>query len=203
MNIEKRMSSIFMIANLIATIFIIMIHYNSMSYINVSINYNFNYYVQQFFANGIGRISVPVFALLSGFFIYENILTFNKYRDTLYKKIHTVILPYILGSLIIFLIVIIIKVIANKIVINQILEFSYLLDNILLHPYSVQFWFLRDLIILIIVSPIIFNLKKELSLLLGLCLFFYGFSIFNHFQLLKIGIYLMLKLFFTFLLEGR
>ena len=180
MQIRKELSSTFMIANLLATILVIAIHYNSKRYIDLSNGYTWNYFIQEFLANGICRISVPFFAMISGFFLFEKVNSLDGWVNTLQKKTKTLILPYILGSLLVFV---------GSIALKRVLwpdDFPSLtpylvVRDIVAHPVSVQFWFLRDLIILTVISPVIFHIRRTASLILGVvlvCLWFVDIQLF-------------------------
>ena len=101
MNISKEVSSSFMIAQLISTILIVAIHYGTKGSIDTSLGYNLNYIIQEIFLNGFARSAVPIFALLSGYFLIKRVATFNKYRLILINKIHTLLVPYLIASTII------------------------------------------------------------------------------------------------------
>ena len=67
---EKKISSGLMVANLIATILIIAIHYTSKGHlIQLTEIGGWNYLFQEFITNGIARIAVPFFALFFGYFM--------------------------------------------------------------------------------------------------------------------------------------
>lgn len=171
MKIRKDLSSTFMIANLLGTILVIAIHYNSQRYIDSSDGYNWNYLAQEFFTNGICRVSVPFFALISGFFIFSKVNNFDNWLSTVRKKVKTLILPYVLGSLLIFIASLILKLILWPDDFPSLTPYL-VVRTIVARPASVQFWFLRDLIILTIVSPAIFNLNKRANVALGVVLAF-------------------------------
>ena len=103
MNISHGASSSFMIANLIATVLIVAIHYSSKGSIDTSFGYDVNYIVQEALTNGFARSAVPIFALLSGYFTIKMVATFNEYRLTLLNKFYTLLVPYLIASTILFL----------------------------------------------------------------------------------------------------
>ena len=133
--------------------------------------YDWNYLSQQFLTNGVARVAVPFFAMISGFFLFSRVQKSNDYLNTLKKRMTTLLLPYLIGALFVFL---------SSAILDSILwpEKSPSLDLykaiklIRAHPVAFQFWFLRDLIILTIVSPAIFSIKKIANYLLGFILAF-------------------------------
>ena len=79
MKITKEASISFQIANLIATILVIAIHYNSKHHIDYY-DLSFNFYLQEYITNGIARIAVPFFALSAGIFFFINYQGLNLIR---------------------------------------------------------------------------------------------------------------------------
>ena len=60
--------------------------------------------VMYFFSNIIGRFSVPMFFLISGFLFYRNgTLTHNEYASKLHHRLYTLLIPYLLWNLLAFL----------------------------------------------------------------------------------------------------
>lgn len=58
-------------------------------------------YVMFLLSNVIGRLSVPMFFLISGFlFFREGTLTHIGYTAKLYSRLHTLLIPYLLWNLI-------------------------------------------------------------------------------------------------------
>ena len=52
--------------------------------------------VMYFFSNIIGRFSVPMFFLISGFLFYRNgTLTHNEYASKLHHRLYTLLIPYL------------------------------------------------------------------------------------------------------------
>jgi len=170
MNVSKDVSSSLMIANLMAMILVVLIHYNTKASVDISLGYDLNYIIQESIANGFARSAVPIFALLSGFFLISKVASFNEYRLTLINKFHTLLVPYLMASLMIFCSIFIIKVILGEAQVQQIGLYSFFYD-VLAHPSVVQFWFLRDLMVLVLISPLLFNAHKFIFYSIGLLLF--------------------------------
>ncbi len=155
-SISKELSRCFQLASIIATVLVISIHYQSKYYIQG--NDNWNYIIQEFLTNGIARVAVPFFALSSGFFFFLKYSGLPSYKKNLRKRISTILVPYIICSCFMFS--------AQYFYITVLKSSSYPLDlNILVHniftvPVSVQLWFLRDLMFLFLISPILFLFIK-------------------------------------------
>lgn len=145
-----------MAANLIATILIIAIHYRA----PIADIAGFNYLFQEFFFyNGITRIAVPFFALISGYFIAQELSKETKYISILRKKLKTLFIPYLAASLLIFISVTCLRWLFKHET-YQPVTIRLFIEYVIFHPLSGQFWYLRDLIILIILSPLIISNKR-------------------------------------------
>lgn len=125
--------------------------------------------VQNFIGNGLCRIAVPLFFTISGYLFFlkinDGITTiFHKMR----KRVKTLLIPYILANSFTFVFYAILNLIALKIpaidrVVNfkvfdtigsniaEILEFIYVSP-----PIAFQLWFVRDLMLIVLFSPLIY-----------------------------------------------
>jgi hypothetical protein len=156
--VDKKTSRGLMVANLVATVLVIAIHYNSKGNIHLTEIGGWNYLFQEFTLNGVARIAVPFFAMLSGFFLASKLDHRGAYTAILKNKAKTLLLPYLIASIIIFLTSELIKWIFQP-GSFQSLTILYSIQSVTFHPVSDQFWFLRDLIILTILSPILLSRK--------------------------------------------
>jgi surface polysaccharide O-acyltransferase-like enzyme len=155
-SLDKNTSSALMVANLIATILVIAIHYNSKGSIPSGEFWGWNYLFQELTLNGIARISVPFFAMLSGFFLASKLQTGDEYTAILKNKAKTLLLPYLIASIMIFLTSELIKWFFQP-ESYQGLTLLLSIESVTVHPVSDQFWFLRDLMILTILSPLLLS----------------------------------------------
>lgn len=166
---SKDASRTLMVGNLAATILVIAIHYDSKKAIDVSMGYDWNYILQEVLINGVARSAVPFFAMLSGYFLINKIGDFDGYYRTLRNKARTLFVPYIVASTLIFVSITILKT-AFKTGITAIeqLDLYKIAFNLIAHPASPQFWFLRDLMVLTVISPLLFNVRILISYVIGL-----------------------------------
>lgn len=186
-DLDNRTSDAFRIANLIAIFLVVAIHYNSKHYIDSSSDMGINYYFQEWLTNSIARVSVPFFAFVAGFFYYLKFRTIHDYLPQLRKRFWSLIVPYSIAVLIVLM-----HDSALNFVKNQEIEFSLAgFGYYILHPQSVQFWFLRDLIIIVIfLCPFLHLLMKKYPALILSPLFIAWFTEFQFFPQLA-GWYLI------------
>lgn len=142
------------------------------------------------FSHVVTHIAVPTFFVILGFLFFCKVSTFNTlegWKRKLLSRFHTLVIPYLLWNLIAVLIVVAVKVggffLRGK-PLSSILD--YFRDNDWLHlfwdcnvwgedrtnwlgvyvsstgPVNLPLWFLRDLIVVVAFSPIIFWLLKHL-----------------------------------------
>jgi len=116
----------------------------------------FSYMWQTSFSKGICYIANPLFFIISGllFFRKQEASTIKNYKVMLSKKLRTLAAPYLLTSALI----IIIYWTAN---ITEFTSFSEILKIWLVEPIPFQLWFLRYLMLLAIISPILYYLIKQ------------------------------------------
>ena len=166
MRITRELSGSFQIANLLGMILVVTGHYTTHYMLKPG---DWNFLVQEFYCNSMTRSVVPFFALAAGLFLLINYNGLADYKRSLRNRFSSLFIPYVAASLVIFVISRALLALVGKASWN--LDAHQLLDAILLHPVSVQFWYLRDLILLIVISPLIFEITRRtgwlLSALLG------------------------------------
>lgn len=127
-------------------------------------------------------VAVPVFFIISGYFFFYHVKEFNSgvYVTKLKKRGRTLIIPYILWNLLpVFMIVggNLFSIIFRGKSFDALCSFFYgLWDEGLWHiwwdktsgtmPFDSPLWYVRDLIIVVCLSPIIYWLIKRIGLLL-------------------------------------
>ncbi len=168
MRISKHLSNTLLIGNLIAMILVVHIHYHTMESIDdVSLN-NANYVIQQIYINGPARVSVPLFALVSGFFFYLKWTGLETYSKNIKQRAKSLLIPYLIVTFLIL-----IAYISRELLVGRAYVFSLgnIIDGWLISPKSVQFWYIRDLLILVLISPLLVYRGWRISTLLGSIIF--------------------------------
>ena len=176
-NISDRIT--FLRFPLIVAIVFIHIHTNDFHFTNKYFDY-LTYYISEILA----RVSVPTFFALAGYLFFINLNpTFNGYLKKIHSRFYSLFIPYIFWNLFILLFFIIAQ--NNNLTAHYfsgerpiILNLS-LIENIKLffgfppfkYPLAFQFWFIRDLIYFVLLSPIIAFVIKKFPYILLLVLF--------------------------------
>ncbi len=197
---NSNLSRTLMISNFFCTVLVVAIHYNSKWCIDTANADNLNFYIQEFITNGIARSAVPFFALISGFFFFQQV----KLRDIsslLIKKIQTLLIPYIIASIFILLCYDCLKYITNG-SFQYVNDFHLLLAKIIVHPISIQFWFLRDLFFLFIFTPTLLVFSKNIKIIIVFITFILWIGDIQPFPLLDGWYFINSEVLFFFLLGG-
>ncbi len=204
MKVDTNLSSTLLVANSIAMILIVLIHYNSFLYIDIANGYDLNFIFQQFWLNGVARIAVPIFAFMSGFFLVSSIGRNIDFFGFLRNKSRTLLLPYVLSCTLIY--------IGDSFFVyflEQVNRFDfgllYFIENALFKPSSVQLWFLRDLLFLLpIAYVVVVFFRKFIPLIIFVFLFlwFFEFQLFPifygyYFVSTEVVLFLFVGVFFS------
>lgn len=121
----------------------------------------FSFSVQYFISQGVARFRVPMFFTLSGYFFFSSMQRARTgYRAQFTKRLRTIAVPYLLWSLIglgIYAIVQLPSGTRGFFQHNLVWQFTpvEVIDKLLLDPIPYQLWFLRDLMVLFLLSPLI------------------------------------------------
>lgn len=157
------------------------------------------YYITQFFSQVLGRISVPLFFFISGFlFFFNNDLTLKNCTDKLKRRVHTLLIPYLIwGTLALLFFSAVVRIpflsamypIQSKLMANfngwDILSSFWMLNDGL--PLSGQFWFIRDLMLAVLFAPI-FKLLVVHFKVYSLAFFILLCAILSYFHIVGFGI---------------
>ena len=146
-------------------------------------------YVIYFFSNVLTRVSVPLFFFISGFLFFYKV-DFNKdvYKRKIRKRCKTLLVPYLIWNFIGFLILLVqmhprfasfFPLLQNyRIDITEFLSYFYGKDLPMdppgdsAAPIDYPLWFVRDLLLLVLASPLIYWGIKKFKLIFIICLGF-------------------------------
>ncbi|MFD2908595.1 acyltransferase family protein [Flavobacterium ardleyense] len=133
---------------------------------------NFIWMIQNFISYGVTRIAVPFFFVISGFlFVFDGKISFLELVIKIKKRIRTVFVPFITWSLLgICFYLFLQQIPQTKFFFTNKLIYDYTIRdffNVLIYkPIPYQLWFLRDLMVLMILSPLILYLIKSMRVIL-------------------------------------
>lgn len=126
--------------------------------------------------NDITRIAVPLFFFISGFlFFYKtNIFTGNEYIRKIKKRFKSLLVPYIFWNLVVLILFFLSQIFLSSMLSGRnklITDYKYT-DwlNIFWNynnngtPICFQFWFIRDLIIVVLLTPLIYSFIKNIKI---------------------------------------
>ena len=143
-------------------------------------NKNYVWAIQDILSNGFTRIAVPYFFLVSGFlFFYKLTGNHLAFITQIKKRAITLLLPFlfwsILGIAFYFLLQTPLHLDAyfsKELVVNY--SFAQWMDKIFIHPIPYQFWFIRDLMLLVLFSPFLYFVCTRFKFVfLMLCVVFW------------------------------
>jgi fucose 4-O-acetylase-like acetyltransferase len=118
----------------------------------------------------LGRVSVPLFFFISGFLFFLNVKFDKKcYKQKLKKRFKSLLIPYLFWNIITLLYYLILSAIPqlNTFLNNKVeFTFPYMLKSLWASyaymPISYQFWFIRDLMVVTVLTPIIYFVVKKI-----------------------------------------
>ena len=111
---------------------------------------------EEFFSieKGIGQFAVPLFFMISGFLFFRNASTINDVKNKIRKRVDTLLIPYLIWNLIYYAL----YMLRNP---GTGLDIAMILDAAFNYTYNPAFWFIFQLILLVIISPILFYILRE------------------------------------------
>lgn len=150
--------------------------------IDVSPYYNF---VSRMLSEILSSSAVPAFFLISGFLFFYKVESFGKkeYLARLKSRFRTLLIPYLFWNLLSFAIlnmVIKFPVLDTLLHVNQ-FDGADSIVTCLRKPVDAQFWFLKDLMVLVVLSPVInwiVTRTRHLGIILIFIVWLCGFETF-------------------------
>lgn len=153
------------ILNFFLIVMVLYIH----SYYLEAIDTQYASFVQVFMGNGgISNVAVPLFFAMSGFLFFNGITKISDCFPKIKKRVKTLLIPYIIWNIVFILWYVllqnlpVVKDMVNSDMIAKISSGTIInnLYELFVVPASFPLWFLRDLIIIVILSPLLFLLLK-------------------------------------------
>lgn len=125
----------------------------------ITVSIGGNTYLQNFVFSTFTRIAVPVFFIISGYLLFQH-YSLNK----ILRRTRTVFVPFLLWSLITIAVFVFLQQVPffSSYFNNQFqLTFESVFTRTFIKPLNGALWFLRDLYILVLLSPIIRFINKS------------------------------------------
>lgn len=145
----------------------------------------FNYYLQESISGVVGRCAVPIFFAISGYLFFLNVDSTRDVYRKMKKRVSTLLIPYLIAALFLPLFYFAIDYfpVASQFVnsnnFNENFSAGWLRILYRLYvdagkgtPLGFHLWFLRDLIEIVILSPLIHIFRRRLKSWLILSLLF-------------------------------
>jgi len=151
------------------------------------IRQGYNSVIQAFISQGISKnCRYHYFSIISGYLFFYNIKGgyIREFLSKYKKRLNTLVVPYLVWSIYGILFYLIAQSISplkpffTKELITD-YSVSDLLSRIFIHPIPYQLWFVRDLVVLVLLSPIIYWSIKYLKYFFVLFFFIAWLSSFN------------------------
>lgn len=140
------------------------------------------FYVQHIFSQILGSVAVPLFFFISGFLFFYKLTDFTTqdYIKKLKNRFRTLFIPYVLWNIVYILIFFLAQTFAGNFMSgkNKLFQDYSFMDWIMVFwntsytnptevgdtfPINISLWFIRDLMVTILLSPMIFFLIKKLK----------------------------------------
>lgn len=159
------------IVSFIMSIFVIYIHANNLSYYGIAANgRTIPNVVVNLWGGVIGGIAVPFFFIMSAYWLFRFDIHGNNAVDVLIrkmkKKTKTICLPYLLWNafgMIFYMVITHIPYAANMMNNGEVISLTLpnVVEGVFFHKYYFTFWYLKDLIVLIAISPVLLILLRN------------------------------------------
>lgn len=157
------------IISFLSIIMVVFLHAYNLEYVSQTTALSvktWNWFIQDFVSFGLTRVAVPIFFLFSGFWFFFNTTgSQDEFRAKIKKRFFTLFIPFLFWSLfgIAFYFAIqslpqFEKFFSKELVKNY--TASMWLNRIFINPIPYQLWFIRDLMVLVVFSPLLYLALK-------------------------------------------
>jgi peptidoglycan/LPS O-acetylase OafA/YrhL len=139
-------------------------------------------FIRDFFSVGLAGIAVPLFFFMSGFlFFYKLDWSSRSFLKKLRTRVRTLLIPFLFWNILYLLVIAIAQNISftssyfaggiPHITSAGVYDYFNLIIGIDRHPIGFQFWYIRDLMILVLLTPV-FHLMHKKTAWVFLAIFF-------------------------------
>ncbi|NMH29512.1 acyltransferase family protein [Flavobacterium silvaticum] len=130
------------------------------------------WFVESFLSNKLVKISVPMFAFISGYLFFfgwnaEQTFDTAAFKKKIGKRMRTVLLPYVFWCTFWFLFIYVLQMLpgTSKFFSSPLYKMSVFdqIKNWIIEPVNYPFWYMRELVFMILISPLVFVWVKYLK----------------------------------------
>lgn len=180
------------ILSFVAIILVLYIHSAFHDYPHEILGMELNHYLQSAISGKIGRCAVPLFFMISGYLFFLNVSSLRDVLRKMNKRVNSLLIPYIIAAIFFPVCLLLIEQIPFAAKMSNgsgfLVEFQKPIWDVLrglfiakdggTSPLAFHLWFLRDLIVVVACSPILYILRKHLKIEY-VCLIFFVLSYVN------------------------
>lgn len=177
------------IISFVAIILVLYIHSGFHDYPHEILGMEFNHFLQSAISEQIGRCAVPLFFMISGYLFFLNVTSLRDILGKMNKRVNSLLIPYLIAAIFFPAFLLLIEQIpfAAKFANGDsiLIEFKKSIFDVLRDifigrdggssPWAFHLWYLRDLIVIVVCSPILYFLRKHLRIEY-VCLIFFVLS---------------------------
>lgn len=174
---SEHLSKKLTIMSIFASVLVVFIHaYNLVEY---NVTSGACYWIEEFISQFLARVAVPYFFMSSAFFLYrkERCKVIPLYKS----KFKSTVIPYFFWNIIYMIAFIILGALSLTNTGRIDITVKNILGGIFLYKYNYTFWFMYELILLLVLYPIIVKIldKKALTLII-ICIAFFIYMFFGN-----------------------
>lgn len=163
------------------------------------------WFSQQLYLDKLSNVIVTTFFFISGYLFFLSFkdkkdVTASDFKDKIQKRMKTLFVPYLFWCFLWFFVIYFIQFIPYIAATTELplhkMSSSQQLYNLILEPINYPFWFIRELILFVIISPLLYLIIKYGKLYLLAFLFIMSLFSTSIITVLNVSIFKYLMLFF-------
>jgi Acyltransferase family len=156
------------------------------------------WFIENLFSTRLVKIIIPIFFFISSYLFFLNFdspqkINLKKFKEKIIKRLGTLGKPYFFWCTFWFLFMIILQIIPKTSIFftTKLYQLSLWKQfwNLYLEPIEYPFWFIRELLLYIIISPLLYFLVKQLKFYIIILLFIFSIFKYSLFNVFEIDIY--------------
>lgn len=132
-------------------------------------------FIQNLISQGIARIAVPLFFLMSGYFFFLGFSwSIKSYKKKIVSRLKTLVVPFLFWNIFTLLLLALAQYVpatqvyfsgrAEPVSTFGVAEYANAIIGLTRKPISYQFWFIRDLMVMVALAPVIHLIVKTIPM---------------------------------------